>query len=141
VRNAEKNIKAYYAPRKENEDVWQQARKMVLPPGYEDAMLCRTGDRPVYDNPSALLGAASSFWKCERADHATYRGVWLGSKVATPADVTSDRYECVRGDCRLFDQPTASSPTGSLSDAPSAEPPAGLPSDASLAATGWCNIL
>lgn len=75
---------------------------MVLPPGYEDAMLCLKGDQPVYQNPSELLGAASSFWKCAPKNGSAYPGVWLGSRVTPPADVTPERYDCVRGDCTLF---------------------------------------
>ena len=80
----------------------KRACVMVLPPGYEDAMLCREGDQAVYHNPAGLLGAASSFWKCERPDHSTYSGMWIGSRVPTPTAVGTDHYVCVHGDCSLF---------------------------------------
>ena len=80
---------------------------MVLPPGYEDAMLCRKGDTAVYHNASELVGAASSFWKCQNSDdNQTYAGVWIGSRTPTLDTLRNSEYDCVRGECGLFDART-----------------------------------
>ena len=82
--------------------IYRDRYRMVLPPGYEDAMYCRRGDSPTYVNPRGFVGAASSFWKCRNSDHGTYDGIWIGARRNRfPEKESRDEYECVRGDCEI----------------------------------------